>query len=64
MNLSDYVELNPRVPLVKGQLVPFISMDVITPEVVGFGQKKNVQQQVLVQSLHRATRYLHALHHV
>jgi type I restriction enzyme S subunit len=31
MNLSDYVELNPRVPLVKGQLVPFISMDVITP---------------------------------
>ena len=31
MNLSDYVEFNPVVPLVKGQLVSFVSMDVITP---------------------------------
>lgn len=29
--LSDYVELNPRVTLPKGTIVPFVSMDVITP---------------------------------
>ena len=31
MTLSDYVELNPRVPLVKGETVPFVAMDVVTP---------------------------------
>lgn len=31
MILSDYVELNPRVTLPKGTIVPFVSMDVITP---------------------------------
>jgi type I restriction enzyme S subunit len=31
MKLSDYVELNPRVSLVKGEIVPFVSMDVVTP---------------------------------
>ena len=31
MILSDYVELNPRVTLPKGALVPFVSMDVIKP---------------------------------
>ncbi|HTV40483.1 MAG TPA: restriction endonuclease subunit S [Candidatus Sulfotelmatobacter sp.] len=28
---SDYVELNPRVTLVKGERVPFVSMDAISP---------------------------------
>ena len=31
MTLSDYVELNPRVPLVRSETVPFITMDVVTP---------------------------------
>lgn len=31
MKLGDYVELNPRVPLVKGETVPFVAMDVVTP---------------------------------
>ena len=31
MILSDYVELNPRVALPRDSLVPFISMDVVTP---------------------------------
>ena len=30
MKLSDYVELNPRVPLVKGETVPFVAMDAVT----------------------------------
>ena len=31
MTLNDYVELNPRVPLVKGETVPFVAMDLVTP---------------------------------
>ena len=31
MILSDYVELNPRVALPRDSVVPFISMDVVTP---------------------------------
>ena len=31
MKLSDYVELNPRVLLVKGERVPFVAMDAVTP---------------------------------
>lgn len=31
MRLADYVQFNPRVPLVKGDLVPFVPMDIVTP---------------------------------
>ena len=31
MNLSDYVELNPRTILPKNTFVPFVSMDVVKP---------------------------------
>ena len=31
MQFSDYVELNPRVSLVKGSTVPFVPMDAVTP---------------------------------
>lgn len=47
VRLSDYVELNPRVPLVKGETVPFVAMDVVTP---GNRWVRPVEQRVVAGS--------------